>query len=355
MKTPSKKIVVRVAGVLTVVALVVTSVLFVMLEMTVRTIIGIAPDDVPAGWTTRMREHASPPAALSTFLTDKRVDGNAAEWVYRYSDEAGDRAAYTAALGKLQRDEPFEDADSITWNGILDDPVLDILAQAVSYDDYFSYDLVMALPENEEATNILTVQGPLHFIVFRGAQGLALRARRNLAEGRPSEALAGIERVFALGDHMMRGEVLLFGYMMGRNILQLGAEEAANYGAVTGDAKVSSGAAEVSRWHEDTNELGAFGAIFEPMVTVRDSAIAIARDRSVIRAWRSEALASLILSQYRPFRIWGGVESEVRQVVAEFVNDPDPELAGRAAFILESMDRYDEMGILGRWRFVVGM
>ena len=106
---------------------------------------------------------------------------------------------------------------------------------------------------------------------------------------------------------------------------------------------------EITRWYEETNNSGP---LFEPMVTLRDSAIAIAGDESLVLAWRSEALASLILGQYRPYRIWGGVEPEVREAVAEFVNDPDPGLAARANFIVESMDRFDELGILGRWRFV---
>ena len=89
------------------------------------------------------------------------------------------------------------------------------------------------------------------------------------------------------------------------------------------------------------------------MVTMRDSAIAIARDRSLVLGWRAEALASLALGQYRPYRIWGGIEPEVREAVAEFVNDPDPQMAKRANFIIDSMDRFDEMGMVGRWRFLV--
>ena len=88
------------------------------------------------------------------------------------------------------------------------------------------------------------------------------------------------------------------------------------------------------------------------MVTMRDSAIALAGEESLALAWRAEALASLILGQYRPYRIWGGIEPAVREAVAEFLNDPDPQLAARASFIVDSMDRFDEMGVLGRLEFI---
>ena len=350
MNAKIKKIIVRVSVVVALAVLVLVPVFFVAWEMTVRNLIGAVPEEIQDGWTDRMRQHASPPAALATFLIDERMDGNAAEWVYRYREEAGDNQAYALALNKLRREEAFEARDLAAWNGVLNDPTLDILAQAAAYDDYLSYDLVMALPENEDATNIFTVQGPLHFPVHFGAQGLALRARRKLASGQPREALNDLRRIFALGDHMMQGEFLLYGYLMGRTILRLAAQEAANYGAVTGDENMIATASEITRWHEETNNSGQ---LFEPMVTMRDSAIAIARDRSLVLGWRAEALASLVLGQYRPYRIWGGIEPEVREAVAEFVNDPDPQMAKRANFIIDSMDRFDEMGMVGRWRFLV--
>ena len=349
MNATIKKIIVRVSVVAALAALVLVPVVFIGLEMMVRDLVGVAPDDIPDGWTDRIRQQASPPAALATFLTDERADGNAAEWVYRYREEAGDNQSYSSALGKLRRDEAFDAADSAAWNGGLDDPALDLLAQASSFDDYFSYDLVMALPENEGATNILTVEVLLHFPILRGAQGLALRARRKLASGRRREALDELRRVFALGDLMLRGEFQRYGYLMGRNILRLAAQEAENYGAVTGDQNISAAAGEITRWYEETSRSGL---LFEPMVTMRDSAIALAGEESLALAWRAEALASLVLGQYRPYRIWGGIEPEVREAVVEFVNDPDSQLAARASFIVDSMDRFDEMGVLGRWKFI---
>ena len=346
MKTRTKKIIVRGAGVA---VLLLVTVLFVLWEVAFRTVFRVVPDDGPAAWMERVRQHASPPAALATFLTDERVDGNAAEWVYRYREEAGDNQPYLSALGKLQRSEVFVDSDSAAWIGVLDDPTLDVLARASTYDDYYSYDLVMALPGNPEATNILMVDGPLHFRVLRGTDGLALRARRKLAAGQQIEALDDLRRVFAVGDLMLRREPLVYGYVMGRNILRLAAQEAESYSAVTGDEGVALAAAEITRWYEETNNSGL---LFEPMGGLPDSAIAIAGDASLPLAWRGEALARQVLGQYRPFRIWGGIEPEVREAVAEFVNDSDSELAARANFIVDSMDRFDELGILGRWRFM---
>ena len=348
MKTQTRKIIARVAGAA---VLILIPVLFIMWEMAFRIVFGMSDDPAP-GWTDRMRQHASPPAALATFLTDERTDGNAAEWVYRYHEEAGDNQPYASALGKLRGNEMFVDTDSAAWIGVLDDPTLDLLARAAEYNAYFSYDLVMALPGNEDATNILEVEGSLYFPVLRGAQGLSLRARRKLAAGQRLEALDDLRRVFALGDIMLRRGLLVYAYTMGRNILRLAAREAENYGAVTGDESVAVAAAEITRWYEETNNSGL---LFEPMVALPDSAIAIAGDTSLPLAWRGEALASLVLGQYRPFRIWGGIEPEMREAVAAFVNDPDPELAARANFIADSMDRFDELGILGRCRFLWGI
>ena len=109
VKTRTKKIIVRVTGVA--VPLLVL-VFFVMWEMAFRTLLGM-PDDVAGGWTDRMRQQASPPAALATFLTDERTDGNAAEWVYRYREEADDNQSYARALRFLQRNEALEAAERI--------------------------------------------------------------------------------------------------------------------------------------------------------------------------------------------------------------------------------------------------
>ncbi len=47
-----------------------------------------------------------------------------------------------------------------------------------------------------------------------------------------------------------------------------------------------------------------------------------------------------------------GVTGE--DLVASFVEDADPQIAGRAAFILGTMDSWDDLGVIGRWRFLLG-
>ncbi len=355
MKEKTKKIV-RISTIaIAVVALIMGVVFFVAFEKSVRAITTANLEDIPDGWTDMIRSQSTAPAALSTLLPAERMDGNAAEIVHRYASELGDDEVYASALSKLRVGEPFNDADSTAWDSILADSTVEFLARSASLTDYRIYHLVMARPENEGASSIISVIQPEYWKISAGARALAFRARRKLAAGETAAAVRDIRSVFALGTHMMRADPFLTGWAFGRSLIKMAAEEAENIGTVSADTSLVDAAAEILQWFEES---GGMGLLFEAMVAFPDSAIRFAGEESLATAWRSEALAALMLTQYRPYRVLGGTQDEVREAVASFVEDADPQIAGRAAFILETMESWDEMGVVGRWKFLwntVGM
>ncbi|MCZ6761168.1 MAG: hypothetical protein O7D29_12500 [Gemmatimonadetes bacterium] len=349
MKEKTKKIVRYLSIAVAVASLIFGVVFFVAFEKVIRSIATANLEDIPEGWTDRIRNQSTPPAVLSTLLPAERLDGNAAEFVDRYASGLGDDEVYASALRKLRDEEPFSAADSAAWDSVLADSTVEFLARSASFTDYRIYHLVLARPENEGASTIISVIHPEYWRLSVGARALAFRARRKLAEGDTAAAVRDIRSVFALGNHMMRADPFLEGWASGRIVVKLAAEEAETIATVNGDPDLAAAAAEILHWIEESGGMGHF---FEAMVALPDSAVQLAGEESLATVWRSEALAALMITQYRPYRIWGGTQNEIREVVTSFVDDVDPQIAGRAAFILGTMDSWDEMGVFGRWKFL---
>ena len=352
MKEKTKKIARYLSIAIVVAALIMGVVFFVAFEKGVRSLTTANLEDIPDGWTDTIRNQSMPPAVLSALLPAERIAGNAAEFVHQYASELGDDEVYASALRRLTEGEPFSAADSAAWDSVLADSTLEFLARAASFTDYWMYDLVMARPENEGASTIISVIHPEYWRLTVGARALAFRARRKLAGGETAGAVRDIRSVFALGNHMMRADPFFEGWAFGRNVIKTAAEEAENIGTANADSSLVDAAAEILQWFEESGRMGHF---FEAMVALPDSAVQLAGEESLATAWRSEALAALMITQYRPYRVWGGTQDEVREMVASFVEDADPQIAGRAAFILGTMDSWDDLGVIGRWRFLLNV
>jgi len=293
----------------------------------------------PAGWTDSVRMAGRLPD-LGEFVLP-RTDSADGAWVVYDTARAfrlgGIQHAYRAMVGS----ETPNEADSTLWRALAADTSLDDWAGAARARQWHATERLLATRPPDARPNVMLIPIPAYVPARDAARALVIRGLMRLARGDRIGARADLAAATGLGEQMVRREPTFIGMLIGRATIASGLTGWQRYGVVTRDTALTGRAARLHAW-----------AVLRPagyagfLVAAPDSAIAIARDASLVLGARTFALEQLLLGWFvRPRGLLFGPPSDVTRAIEALTTDPDPDMALMAGVAAATAHRLNLFGL----------
>jgi hypothetical protein len=298
--------------------------------------------DLPPGWLDSTRALGRLPA-LGSLALERTEPGDAAPVV---GDTAGLRVvpgvdhAYRALVGTAEPNA----GDSAAWAALDTATALDRWVAAARRTDWRALDRTLAAADPAVAgRNLLALPLPLFNHPRRAAYGLVVRGLRRAERGDAAGARGDLGAAMALGEQMARHEPTLVGVLVGRAMMSASATGWSTLAARQPDTALATRARAVKAWA--TGRPTFLGA---NLTALPDSAVALARDTTVVLGLRAFAMEQLLRGGLvRPWQLLLGPPGTVKDALRDVERDPDPELARVAAIASETARRLNALGARG--------
>jgi len=327
------------AGCVVVLVLAVVAVLFLWWE---RTAVKAAEHDLasaPAGWTDSVRAAGRIPDFGD--LVPLRTDSADGSWVVYDTARAftmdGIQHAYRAKVGS---DIPNA-ADSALWTAIAADTVLDTWAAAARAREWHATDRLLAMRPAGAKPNIVLLPIPSYVPARDAARALVIRGLGRLERGDRAGARGDLAAATGLGIQLVRREPTFVGVLVGHAAAASGLTGWQRLADSTRDTALASRAARLRAWAglRPARTTGFLNA-------APDSAIAIARDTSLVLGVRVFALDQVLAAWFvRPRGLILGPPADVTRAIESFLTDPDPDMRRMAEVTAGTAHRLNLFGL----------
>lgn len=349
----SPKTAIGIAGVLVVGASVGGSVAYVR-RLDHRFLEAVSPTTAgqPAQLVGTLRRVTAVHPDLELFILPRTEDGNAASILLTGNAEGdAERLSNLERLHQqLLRHDSLTPDDRALWAEAITDPDLERFITAARQQHYDGFDLLLANADSLPEPKLTNITLPDYTSVRTMALAVTLRAHRHRVRGDLDAAGRDIGAVMSVGLHMLTSSPTIVGSMTGRAMLEPAVTELAHYWSAREDIRVEEQVSWLGLWasrNADPSELLSF------LPSLPDSALAVAGDTSQLTAVRVQALGAIAVAQVlRAKHLFSGIERRWVDGVEGLAATEDPQVARAAEITAETLRWFDDMGSLGRLRFI---